>query len=131
MAEWGWLRPSWLAALRPGVWLGCHAVEGACVDTEWHISDTKRETGVIIRYVPCSLPKTVDDGSTGRRCSRCGRERQAWGRGGVRPWGRSPWTMRPRQRLQSKQLLIELRWVSKQLAFAGQLRPRRLNKQPF
>jgi hypothetical protein len=30
--------------------------------------------------------------------------------------------------LQSKRLLIESRWVSKPLAFAGKLRPRRLNK---
>jgi hypothetical protein len=29
--------------------------------------------------------------------------------------------------LQSKRLLIESRWVSKPLAFAGELRPRRLN----
>jgi hypothetical protein len=29
--------------------------------------------------------------------------------------------------LQSKQLLIESRWVSKPLAFASKLRPRRLN----
>jgi hypothetical protein len=29
--------------------------------------------------------------------------------------------------LQSKRLLIESRWVSKSLAFAGELRPRRLN----
>jgi hypothetical protein len=29
--------------------------------------------------------------------------------------------------LQSKRPLIESRWVSKPLAFAGQLRPRRLN----
>jgi hypothetical protein len=33
--------------------------------------------------------------------------------------------------LQSKRLLIESRWVSKPLVFAGKLRPRRLNKQPF
>jgi hypothetical protein len=29
--------------------------------------------------------------------------------------------------LQSKRLLIESRWVSKTLAFAGELRPQRLN----
>jgi hypothetical protein len=29
--------------------------------------------------------------------------------------------------LQSKRLVIESRWVSKPLAFAGKLRPRRLN----
>eukprot|EP01047_Picozoa_sp_COSAG01_P032474 COSAG01_NODE_2348_length_7857_cov_4.460299_13_plen_211_part_00 len=34
---------------------------------------------------------------------------------------------RPRE-LQSKRLLIELRWVSRPLALAGKLRPRRLNK---
>jgi hypothetical protein len=31
------------------------------------------------------------------------------------------------EQLQSKRLLIESRWVSKPLAFAGKLRPRRLN----
>jgi hypothetical protein len=30
----------------------------------------------------------------------------------------------------SKRLVIESRWVSKPLAFAGELRPRRLNNQP-
>jgi hypothetical protein len=33
--------------------------------------------------------------------------------------------------LQSKRLVIEARWVSKPLASAGELRPRRLNNQPF
>jgi hypothetical protein len=33
--------------------------------------------------------------------------------------------------LQSERLLIESRWVSTSLAFAGKLRPRRLNNQPF
>jgi hypothetical protein len=33
--------------------------------------------------------------------------------------------------LQSKRLLIETRWVSTPLAFAGKLRPRRFNNWPF
>jgi hypothetical protein len=33
--------------------------------------------------------------------------------------------------LQPKRLLIDSRWVSKPLAFAGKLRPRRLNNWPF
>jgi hypothetical protein len=33
--------------------------------------------------------------------------------------------------LQSKRLVIKSRWVSKPLAFAGELRPWRLNKQAF
>jgi hypothetical protein len=33
--------------------------------------------------------------------------------------------------LQSKRLLIESRWVSKPLAFAGKLRPRRPNSEPL
>eukprot|EP01047_Picozoa_sp_COSAG01_P033529 COSAG01_NODE_2471_length_7630_cov_3.056566_17_plen_72_part_00 len=35
------------------------------------------------------------------------------------------------EHLRSKRRLIEARWVSKLLAFAGKLRPRRLNNQPF
>jgi|EP01049_Picozoa_sp_SAG25_P009204 hypothetical protein len=33
--------------------------------------------------------------------------------------------------LRSKRLLIESRWVSTPLAFAGKRRPRRLNNEPF
>jgi hypothetical protein len=52
----------------------------------------------------------------------------AWGR-----WPRTCSPLRPleRQPLQSKRLLIEARWVSKPLAFAGALRPRRLNNWPL
>jgi hypothetical protein len=35
------------------------------------------------------------------------------------------------EHLRSKRRVIEARWVSKLLAFAGNLRPRRLNNQPF
>eukprot|EP01047_Picozoa_sp_COSAG01_P048538 COSAG01_NODE_4738_length_4782_cov_14.714072_4_plen_189_part_00 len=78
---------------------------------------------------PCCTPVCAAPRAAGARTRPCstGTGRVEEGRRPDRPGAAAcPRTMGGRQ-LRPKRLLIEARWVSKTLAFAGELRPRRLN----